>query len=365
MLVFENLDLLDLSNRAVQQLQQALMHLPADEVGLQEEVAGRLAGLVMGLGSGPHINKQQEEKESVTARLRVEESPGQGRYVVATTDIGAGELVVRDRPGVSALHASHRATNCQHCLTALAGTATPCPACSQVLFCSPVCRAAATFHGLECGWSDLLPGLGPLAPVCRIFTSRSAQFFLDRAALLDCCDPPATNLEPDTEPFLALFRLQAGCRPGSQYKVDKAALAYYTVCLLKRLEYFQDNRAVSLQEEHLVVGRFALHFLKVADDNCHEVCELELPATATFTELVAAAESVVHVVGVAIYPRISLFNNSCDVNTLKYHVGREEVLVARRDIRAGEEVTDFYGEYFFQSSRLARKRSLGFPCSCR
>ena len=33
-------------------------------------------------------------------------------------------------------------------------------------------------------------------------------------------------------------------------------------------------------------------------------------------------------VGVAIYPRMSLFNNSCDVNTVKFQRGRQEVLVA-------------------------------------
>ena len=40
-------------------------------------------------------------------------------------------------------------------------------------------------------------------------------------------------------------------------------------------------------------------------------------------------------------------------------------MIARRRILAGEEVTDFYGVHYFQSSRLERQASLGFPCQCK
>ena len=77
----------------------------------------------------------------------------------------------------------------------------------------------------------------------------------------------------------------------------------------------------------------------------------------------------------------SLFNNSCDVNTVKYHQviilqsvmarivlcclqGNQTVMIARRRILAGEEVTDFYGSHYFQSSRGERQALLGFPCQC-
>ena len=65
------------------------------------------------------------------------------------------------------------------------------------------------------------------------------------------------------------------------------------------------------------------------------------------------------VVGVGIYPILSLFNNCCDVNTLKYHEGRREVMRARRPIKKGQEVQDFYGEYFFNNTKLSRKKNLG------
>ena len=40
-------------------------------------------------------------------------------------------------------------------------------------------------------------------------------------------------------------------------------------------------------------------------------------------------------------------------------------MIAKRPIKAGEEVSDFYGAHYFQSSRHDRHQMLGFPCQCR
>ena len=49
----------------------------------------------------------------------------------------------------------------------------------------------------------------------------------------------------------------------------------------------------------------------------------------------------------------------------QYLQGDQTVMIARRKILAGEEVTDFYGAHYFQSSRVERQAMLGFPCQCR
>ena len=72
------------------------------------------------------------------------------------------------------------------------------------------------------------------------------------------------------------------------------------------------------------------------------------------------------VIGASLNSVTSLFNNSCDVNTVKFHQGRKTIMLARyflshtrnrmksqlttrRDIKAGEEVSDFYGQHYFQA----------------
>ena len=103
------------------------------------------------------------------------------------------------------------------------------------------------------------------------------------------------------------------------------------------------------------------HFLRALDENSHEVVELQQPGpgyTSTLDSLYDG-EEVISVIGAALNGVCSLFNNSCDVNTLKYHAGTTETMLARRNIRAGEEIADFYGEYYFQNTRLTRKKNLG------
>ena len=67
----------------------------------------------------------------------------------------------------------------------------------------------------------------------------------------------------------------------------------------------------------LVVCALLEHMLRVADDNCHEVCEVDAPPAACASSLAdilatdGASDQVVVVVGVAIYLTSSLFNNRC------------------------------------------------------
>ena len=349
----------------IKHLTRALTQVPPAEEEMICEIQSMFKQL--NLGGMKAREEEEEEEEGMGVRYKVEYREGVGRHVVAVSDIRAGEEIIRESAGVSCLHWSHRETNCSQCCVAVSSpSASPCPHCAEVLYCSPAClRLASPHHRRECGQLELLPGLGPLAPVCRIFTARDSEFFTSRLDWFQEYDKTGDSEGQDST--RRLFNLQAGNKTDSQYNITKAVYTYYLIAVLKRLKFFSDNSPASLDNEHLIIGRFIDHFLRVADDNCHEICQLDKPAVVagkSFDELFEGEESVIKVVGVAIYPRISLFNNSCDVNTFKYHLGNREVMVARRDIRAGEEITDFYGEYFFQTSRLLRRRNLAFNCGC-
>ena len=114
------------------------------------------------------------------------------RHVVASQDIEVGEVVVQERPISSVLHLSRLTTNCSSCLKAVV-RGLGCDRCSQVIFCCEPCRAQAEegYHRLECGHLHLLPPTGPLWPALRLFTNKTAQYFLDRRALFSQHDPDA------------------------------------------------------------------------------------------------------------------------------------------------------------------------------
>ena len=365
------LDMLDKSRGAkglpaLHLIHQALRWLPREEEELEKELFELQEELISGLGLSDKEESKERSQDWISEKLKVEWGKGRGRYVVSSAPIEVGEELVREQPVVSILHHSHLETNCLACLRPLL-RAVSCPNCSSVLFCSDDCLKAvsATHHNLECGNLHILPGRGPLVPPLRLITSASRQESLCIAEELSQLPPPQPGLLADQGGILGL---QAGCKNSSQYRIDKAAHAYYLVTILKSLGFFENNNDNALEEEHLAIGVLLNHYIKISDDNCHEISELSLPKSgipSSFDELFQEVEEVVEVVGVAIYPRMSLFNNCCDVNTVKYQQGKQEVLVAKRDIAEGEEISDFYGEHFFESDKWSRKAALGFPCACR
>ena len=74
-------------------------------------------------------------------------------------------------------------------------------------------------------------------------------------------------------------------------------------------------------------------------------------------------------IGLSLYPMLPLLNHSCHPNTIRLNVGSRVVVVAAEDIRAGDEVTDSYGQNCLVAAREERRRRLrdnyNFTCHCR
>ena len=45
--------------------------------------------------------------------------------------------------------------------------------------------------------------------------------------------------------------------------------------------------------------------------------------------------------------------------------GHKTIMIAKRNIKSGEEVSDFYGCHYFQSPKNERHQVLGFICKCK
>jgi len=150
----------------------------------------------------------------------------------------------------------------------------------------------------------------------------------------------------------AAFDMQAK-ESDPEHSVKVSGLAYIALVALHRMGCFSSQATASLElgkQEHLM-ARLAHHFLLAVGDNSHQVVELLRPGKdymGTLDSLYDSDQPVIQVIGAALNSVTSLFNNSCDVNTVKFHQGRKTVMLARRDIKAGEEVSDFYGQHYFQ-----------------
>ena len=132
------------------------------------------------------------------------------RHVVARQDIEVGEVIVEERPISSVLHLARLTTNCSTCLRSVV-RGLGCDGCTEVIFCCGRCRDQARqgYHRLECGNLHLLPPTGPLATTLRLFTNKTARYFLDRKSLFDRHDPDAgweTQADSSGDDYDSLLR---------------------------------------------------------------------------------------------------------------------------------------------------------------
>ena len=65
------------------------------------------------------------------------------------------------------------------------------------------------------------------------------------------------------------FVFKAGNKIDSMYMMEKSAWTYYILFLLRQLKFF--NNSDQLGEDEILIGRFIELFLKISDNNCHEV----------------------------------------------------------------------------------------------
>ncbi|XP_037072866.1 SET and MYND domain-containing protein 4-like [Pollicipes pollicipes] len=153
---------------------------------------------------------------SASAAVDVAHAAGEGRYAVAAQHVQPGDVLVVEKPHASVLMAEKMSTHCLHCLKRVLA-AFPCAACSGVVFCSPECAAAATYHRWECTILDLLQASG-MSVLChlalRLVTRHSMQFFRElRPELEKRRDPtvrPCTDTEGhtfDPSSYLAVHQL--------------------------------------------------------------------------------------------------------------------------------------------------------------
>ncbi|CAL4126036.1 unnamed protein product, partial [Meganyctiphanes norvegica] len=86
--------------------------------------------------------------------LRMQYTPQQGRFLIATRDILPGEVLAVEKGYVTSVNIKDPVALQTYCCTCLAHCAAPlpCPECAMVVFCSENCRleGLTNFHRIEC-----------------------------------------------------------------------------------------------------------------------------------------------------------------------------------------------------------------------
>jgi len=295
--------------------------------------------------------------------VRVEYTPDRGRHLRAARALQLGEVVAVEEPVAHFPVTRDWLEYCGHCTETLV-TKVICPLCRQLNFCSQAClhRASATHHKYECrlGLIPLLqqghPGLGKLFMVLRVFTQKSASWFLEHGLkLLEHRPEQGSDLRDKLiTDYFTLFNLARHDPTDPAALLEVSLVSLLMVRMLARVNYFSRGDEGRQQQE--MVGQLASILISVVNVNTHPVHDM----TSSHQSKTICA---------AVFPVVaSLFNHSCEPSLVRASWGSRLVLAAGREIEEGEELTDMYTvhwtEYTLEERREYLDRVFHFLCKC-
>ncbi|KAB7506023.1 SET and MYND domain-containing protein 4 [Armadillidium nasatum] len=306
--------------------------------------------------------------------VKIDEKTGRGLY--AKREIEPGDVIMVEKPYVSALNLPNFETHCNNCFKRFK-TPVPCDACSRVWFCNEMCLEEAKdgFHSSECPVLNLLydKTIGSMGIIAfRIMF----KLTWENTKTLRICRKIDTRL-PDSDPlhmefkfnsrekyhtddYLTTYKLVTNAQKRLSFDLFlKSIIAVYIMQCLKVVDFFKGDD-VSYDDE-IFIASLVLRHLQSSLCNSVSITEYLVKSSDTgLPEHLHVAEGI--------YPTISLLNHSCDPNVFRYCVGKECVVLAGKTIRKGEQLLDSYGTSFVMEEKDIRERILTplyyFECDC-
>ncbi|CAG9812403.1 unnamed protein product [Phaedon cochleariae] len=296
----------------------------------------------------------RQTRSWASKKITFKEKEGLGRFAVAKKDIKTGEDLVVEQPYVACLLPDMFGTHCHHCFERLKAPI-GCPDCSNVAFCSAICKEAScnSYHRHECKYLDLLIGSGmsvlahaALRMVTQNELARCLEIYEDRSK----------------EKVYALCT-NAGQRSAEDF-LQRTLMAAFLLRCLQKCGYFgcKNGYDVMPTEEEYRIGELLLHHLQMLQFNAHEVYETRVAAGSNLK-----GSKIVYI-GIAVYPTVSLFNHDCYPAVTRHFSGKTIVIKASRPARRGDPIAENYGPTFTRRSKRDRQRALRsrywFDCWC-
>jgi len=321
------------------------------------------------------IENKNTKFEAASSVMSVKYQKGRGRYVVASQDIPVGTTMVVEKPITWAIHPERYGTHCQECLAQIKAVI-PCTTCCGVSFCSIECRDTAlrTYHQYECGANDVMIASG--LNIYPFLTFRlMAKFGLEHIwSLKDCLEShddtsgAKSDVEYRTEDFVNTFNLV--CHEDKMDSEEHLLRTFVAVFLLKMLQFnnffgncTEEEKFEELSEKELFIGKLILHFTNTFPQNVHDIALLETPEMKRWVN-----SSEIKSLGAGVFPTCALFNHSCDPSFMRCNFGKGMVSVANRNILAGEEISECYGQMYYSKNLETRRAELRkhykFECQC-
>ncbi|XKL65692.1 hypothetical protein PGB90_009112 [Kerria lacca] len=324
----------------------------------------------------PTIYYKNNLLPSASAKIKISTNQIKKRLIVAAEEVQTGEILIVEKPLVSALNPYHILTHCSHCFVRCTSLI-PCKECYDTMYCSQRCydEAISRYHRVECRVFQFtethkLHIVGSKLMALRLFLFATRDGTLLRNLMNDeVYGNISSNKDFNfdsiyiPEDYFNIHNLEdcfEHLSAEEYYKYSKAA-SFILLCL-KKISFFnefqdeEDQETLTELEEF--AGKLLLKFILCVHINGHEVSE--------FIQFAKSDRDML--LGVAIYPTLRFASHSCNHNIVRHFHRNCVVVRAFRPIISGEEIFDNYGtSYLYDTLEVRRsylKENYFFECQC-
>ncbi|XP_058126922.1 SET and MYND domain-containing protein 4-like [Anopheles coustani] len=334
------------------------------------------------------------QEELIFPKLLEKQNQSVGRYVVTTETIEANSIITREKAvSFIPVYEPHPKStipsfDCQYCARVNV-IPFPCATCGGACYCSIQCRTNhASIHRYECyGYRKHLwyhIGIAHLGMRCFLdgcAAIRTTDFNItDTLTDIGQIISPAEQDNSALGNYIGLFHLVTNFEKMDMADVLQYALVSFMLAVYLRdcTNFFSEMKSLSHNEKLVFVGTRVLHHVGQLVCNGHVISELRgtLPSEVNCYERNSLHINAGHLhryftssrVFTGIFPRISLFNHSCDPNIRNHFEGSTLTVHATRTIDANEQIFNCYGPNCKIMTTKERKMYLRkqycFDCNC-
>ncbi|XP_058836297.1 SET and MYND domain-containing protein DDB_G0273589-like [Topomyia yanbarensis] len=289
--------------------------------------------------------------------IRMGQIAGYGRSMIAERDFKAGDVILHETPMLTSVSPELKYLNCNYCSIENFHSLIPCPNCVSVMYCDEECLEKGTsFHRYECGISEKLHhisyGSSRVYMGPRMFFYGLSLFDNLEEMMKFCSTHDRTGANPLTLDYtndcrLEEFKIFHQVKlPTSNFLYEDSFRFYAAVYYSVYINHPLVKSIFTNQETKNFMLRAMLDYMRI-------IGFLVIGRSENFTNQLQSLASV--------------FNHSCDPNTVaSYRSGQLKVIVLR-PISKGEQIFISYGPLYDKHSDSERKQIMAmfhFDCVC-
>ncbi|XP_023343895.1 SET and MYND domain-containing protein 4 [Eurytemora carolleeae] len=335
------------------------------------------------------ITVKNIQDSRLSSNIGIKYSAEQGRFCVATNPIPAGSVIMMDEGITPFLNPDDKDKILEYCLVCLNPVNNcpfPCYSCNSVVFCSPDCRDKSGVHKFTCtmgvhdirivdqkDWFRVFSSIYIILSKPANFWQENKNLFLNQGNV-PCTSPTLTRVETELDRYQHLFNMVDHAESISQAaRAKHAVVTVFLVRTLRSAGYFEppgkggaskknqnESGTGEFSDEELTIGLLVYKLRLITESNCYPIWGVEVDK---------AGQVGLENIGSGVYPSIgSYLNSNCNPNTLRCNIGGTVVIIAARDIKQGEEITDNYCIHYSElpgpDRRAWLQESFFFTCQC-